>query len=49
MKYGVTFIQYYQYEVEAENEDEAMNLDEKEFYNDTHRPIANTTMTQTEI
>lgn len=42
MKYGVTFIQYHYYEVEAESEDEARVLADDEFYNDMCMPIANT-------
>lgn len=39
MKYNVTFTQYYNYEVEAENEADAENLARDEFYKDMYEPI----------
>lgn len=40
--YTVTFIQYYDYEVEAHNEDAAFDEAYKEFRADMSRPIART-------
>ena len=42
MKYIVTFTQCYDYEVDADNEDDAITKAEKEFEGDMRSPIANT-------
>ena len=41
-KYKVWFTQYYSYEVEAEDEDVAMDLALEDFYSEMCRPIART-------
>lgn len=49
-KYTVTFIKYYTYEVEADNEDEAIDLAfEENFYRDMHSPIADCTYDEVEV
>lgn len=40
-KYRIDFAQWYSYEVEAESEDEAIELAEEEFATDMRSPIAN--------
>lgn len=47
--YTVTFVQYYTYEVEAENEHEAENEAYKEFESDMCCPVANTFYDDIEI
>ena len=42
MKYGVTFIKEYYYEVEAENEYDAEDVAFEEFHSDMVCPIADT-------
>lgn len=42
-KYKIYFIKYYSYYVEAENEDEAIEIAEDDFRADMHCPIADTT------
>lgn len=42
MKYTVRFTQWHDYEIEAENVDEAIDLAQEEFESDMHSPIANT-------
>ena len=39
--YRIAFAQWYSYEVEAENEDEALELAEEEFATNMRSPIAN--------
>lgn len=39
MKYNVTFTKYYNYIVEAEDEEEAEDLARDEFYKDMYKPI----------
>ena len=41
MLYSVAFAQWHNYEIEAENEEEALTLAEEEFVSDMHSPIAN--------
>ena len=48
-QYTVTFVQYYTYEVEAENEDEAFDSAYENFDVETHRPIANNWYDEVEI
>ena len=43
MKYRVSFIQWYDYYVEADSEEEAIDLAEPDFVSDMRCPIANTT------
>ena len=40
-KYRIDFAQWYSYDVEAESEDEAIELAEEEFATDMRSPIAN--------
>lgn len=49
-KYTVTFIKYYSYDIEADNEDEAIDLayDEK-FYPEMRSPIADCTYDEVEV
>lgn len=42
-EYKIYFIKYYSYCVEAENEDEAIEIAEDDFRADIHCPIADTT------
>lgn len=49
MIYEVTFTQYHTYEIEAESDDEAMELAESEFVSDMCRPIADTHYDDVEI
>lgn len=48
-KYTVFFHQIYEYEVEAENEDEAVNIAEEDFATDMRSPIANTVWDEVEV
>ena len=49
MKYKVCFTKYYIYEVEADTEDEAIDLAfEDEFYNEMHYCIADCTYDEVE-
>lgn len=41
MKYTVRFAQWYNYEIEADSEDEAVELTQEEFWHDMRSPIAN--------
>ena len=41
-KYAVTFAQYWEYEVEADNEDEAFDNAYHEFVSEMLYPVANT-------
>ena len=49
MLYNVRFIQSYEYEIEAEDENEAFEKGKKEFYSDVYSPIANTIYDDYEI
>lgn len=49
MKYKVSFIQYHTYEVEAETEDEAIELAEEKFEVHMHRPIAQNWYDEVEV
>ena len=49
MKYYVSFIQYHNYEVEADNESEAENKAYKQFASDMRRPVAQTWYDDVEI
>lgn len=42
MRYRVIFTQYWDYEVEAEDEYEAEQVAKKEFLSDMHYPVAHT-------
>lgn len=48
-EYEVTFIKYYTYHVEAENEDEAIDIAEEDFRADMRSPIADTTYDNVEV
>lgn len=41
MKYTVRFAQWYDYEFEADSEDEAIELAQEEFWHDMRSPLAN--------
>lgn len=45
----VTFTQFHEYEIEAKNENEALEKAKSEFYNDMCRPIADTHYDDIEI
>lgn len=49
MKYNVCFTQWYWYTVEADSEEEAIDLAEPEFVSDMRCPIANTTYDEVEV
>lgn len=49
MRYKVTFIQYEEYEVEAESEEAAEDIAYKEFDADMHRNVARTLYDDMEI
>lgn len=49
MKYTVTFVKYYDYEIEANNENEAMDKAHEEYCNSMRSPIADTTYDDVEI
>lgn len=49
MNYTVTFVQYYTYEVEAENDQEAENKAYEEFRADMCCPIAHTHYDDVEV
>ena len=49
MKYYVSFIQYHNYEVEADNESEAENKAYNQFANDMRYPVAQTWYDDVEI
>ncbi|MBQ2175325.1 MAG: hypothetical protein II453_09760 [Alphaproteobacteria bacterium] len=49
MKFEVTFTQYYTYEVEAESEDEAVDIAHMEFVSDMRSPVANTAYDDVEV
>lgn len=48
-EYEVTFIKYYTYYVEAENEDSAIDIAEEDFASDMRSPIADTTYDRVEV
>ena len=48
-EYNVTFTQYHNYVVEAEDENEAENLAYKEFLSDMCSSIANTSYDEVEV
>ena len=48
-KYKVTFIKYYTYYVEADNEDEAINIAGDDFCADMRSPIADCTYEDVEV
>lgn len=48
-KYKVWFTQYYSYEVEAEDEDTAIDLAYEDFDIEMHRPIARTYYDECEV
>lgn len=47
--FDVTFIQYYTYMVEADDENEAEDLAHKEFLSDMRSPIAHTSYDEVEV
>ena len=47
--YVVTFTQYYTYQVEADNEQEAEDIAYNNFKSEMRRPIANTSYDEVEI
>lgn len=50
MEYKVCFTKFYIYEVEADTEDEAIDLAfEEKFYNEMHRCIADCTYDEVEV
>lgn len=49
MNYHVTFIKYYYYDVEATDEDDAVNVAEAEFRDDMRSPIADTVWDDVEV
>ncbi len=48
-RWEITFTQYYTYSVEAETEDDAFKLAEKEFDGEMHYPVARTHYDDCEI
>lgn len=48
-KYTVTFIKYYSYDIEADNEDEAIDIAEEDFRADMRCPIADCTYDEVEV
>lgn len=48
-KYNVTFTTYEEYEVEAENETEALKIAEDELRSDRCRPIADTHYDESDV
>lgn len=48
-KYNITFTQYYSYEVEAHNEDDAFNEAEELFERDMRQPVARTWWDESEV
>lgn len=48
-KFRVTFVQYWVYDVEAEDEEQAEDLAYKEFRSDMYHPTANTHYDDVEI
>lgn len=48
-KYRVIFTQYYEYEVEAKNDDEAHDKAYKEFAAEMRYPVANTIYDEVEV
>lgn len=48
-KFEVCFIQYHNYEVEAENERDAIDLASDDFHSEMRRPIAHTYYDEVEV
>ena len=48
-KFKVCFIQYYSYEVEAEDEDDAFDLALDDFHSEMRQPIARTYYDECEV
>lgn len=48
-KYNVTFTQYFSYEVEADNEDDAVAVAEDLFDGEMRSPVANTLYDEVEV
>lgn len=48
-EYKICFIKYHTYCVEAETEDEAIKIAEREFFTDMRCPIADTTYDEVEV
>jgi len=49
MLYTVTFTKYYEYEVEAKDEDKAIEIAERNFVHDMCGPIADTTYVDVDV
>ena len=49
MKYIVSFVQYYHYEIDAESEDSAFDNAYKEFLSEMRSSVANTMYDEVEI
>ena len=49
MKYRVSFVQWYDYYVEADSEEEAIDIAEEDFVSDMRTPIANTTYDEVNV
>ena len=49
MKYRVSFVQWYDYYVEADSEEEAVDIAEEDFVSDMRTPIANTTYDEVNV
>lgn len=49
MEYQVCFTKYYIYNVEADNEEEAIDIAQQEFESDMRHPIADTTYDEVEV
>lgn len=49
MKYRVSFVQWYDYYVEADSEEEAIDMAEEDFVSDMRTPIANTTYDEVNV
>ena len=49
MKYRVSFVQWYDYYVETDSEEEAIDIAEEDFVSDMRTPIANTTYDEVNV
>ena len=49
MKYRVSFVQWYDYYVEVDSEEEAVDIAEEDFVSDMRTPIANTTYDEVNV
>lgn len=49
MKYRVSFVQWYDYYVETNSEEEAVDIAEEDFVSDMRTPIANTTYDEVNV